>query len=223
MVTAVTSAATSSTSSTATSKESSGTMINSDFDTYLKLLTTQMQNQDPLNPIDSSDYAVQLATFSGVEQQVKTNDILESLSSQLGLMGMTQLAGWVGMEARAAAPAYFDGNPITLSPNPAVNASSTQLVVTDANGREVERRSLDPSTQPVDWMGQSASGAPYADGIYSFSLESYDTSGTLVADTPVEVYSRITEAQGSANGTVLVLRGGISILSDDVTALREPD
>jgi len=49
------------------------------------MLTVQMQNQDPLNPVDSSDYAVQLATFSNVEQQVQTNDILRELQSQMGL------------------------------------------------------------------------------------------------------------------------------------------
>ena len=51
--------------------------ISSDFETFLRMLTVQMQNQDPLNPIQSSDFAVQLATFSGVEQQVRTNDLLE--------------------------------------------------------------------------------------------------------------------------------------------------
>lgn len=76
--------------------------INSDFETFLIMLTTQMQNQDPLNPIDSSDFAVQLATFSSVEQQVKTNDLLTSLGQQFELMGLSQLAGWVGMEARVA-------------------------------------------------------------------------------------------------------------------------
>ncbi|MFV2001871.1 MAG: flagellar hook capping FlgD N-terminal domain-containing protein, partial [Paracoccaceae bacterium] len=53
--------------------------VNSDFETFLKLLTTQLKNQDPLKPVDSSDFAVQLATFSSVEQQVKTNDLLTSL------------------------------------------------------------------------------------------------------------------------------------------------
>ena len=77
--------------------------ISADFDTFLKMLTTQMQNQDPLNPIDSADYAVQLATFSGVEQQMKTNQLLDDLASQFGVMGMSQLAAWVGQEARAAA------------------------------------------------------------------------------------------------------------------------
>ena len=55
----------------------------SDFDTFLRMLTTQMQNQDPLNPIDSTDYATQLATFSGVEQQVRTNSLLADLGTWL--------------------------------------------------------------------------------------------------------------------------------------------
>lgn len=222
MVTAVNSITPAATpNATNTSTEKSGTLVSSDFQTFLMMLTTQMQNQDPLNPIESSDYAVQLATFSGVEQQVKTNDLLQSLASQMGLMGMTQLAGWVGMEARAAAPAYFDGAPITLSPSPAVNASTTQLVVTDEGGKEVERLEQGLLTDPISWTGQNTNGAHYPDGIYNFRLESYDSNGTLIVDTPVEVYSRITEAQGSTEGTILVLRGGISIRSDDVTALRE--
>ena len=78
----------------------------------------QMENQDPLNPVDSSDYAVQLATFSGVEQQVQTNDLLRSLATQLGSDGMAQMLAWVGKEARAPTAAYFDGGAITLAPNP---------------------------------------------------------------------------------------------------------
>ena len=58
--------------------------ISSDYQMFLKLLTTQMTNQDPSSPMDSADYAVQLATFSQVEQQVKTNDLLTSLATQMG-------------------------------------------------------------------------------------------------------------------------------------------
>ena len=54
-------------------------LIGNDFNTFLVMLTTQLQNQDPLNPIESSDYAVQLATFSGVEQQVRTNQLLQEI------------------------------------------------------------------------------------------------------------------------------------------------
>ena len=76
--------------------------ITSDFTTFLKMLTTQMQNQDPLNPIDSTDYAAQLATFSGVEQQVRTNSLLADLGTQFGLMGMAQLA--TSLDGRPASP-----------------------------------------------------------------------------------------------------------------------
>ncbi|MEY5038566.1 MAG: flagellar basal body rod modification protein, partial [Pseudomonadota bacterium] len=65
----VTSAGTTSAAPTTTSNKA---LISSDFDTFLKMLTAQMQNQDPLNPMDSTDYATQLATFSGVEQQART-------------------------------------------------------------------------------------------------------------------------------------------------------
>ena len=54
--------------------------ISSDFETFLKMLTVQMKNQDPLNPVESTDYATQLATFSGVEQAVLTNDLLKSVN-----------------------------------------------------------------------------------------------------------------------------------------------
>ncbi len=84
---------------------SQGALLSSDFQTFLKMLTTQARNQDPLNPMDSSDYAQQLATFSGVEQQVRTNTLLESLAAQLGGGGLTQYASWVGMEARVTARA----------------------------------------------------------------------------------------------------------------------
>ena len=90
--------------------------VNSDFEMFLKMLTAQMRYQDPLNPVDSTDYATQLATFSGVEQAVLTNDLLKSLGAQMSVNGLTDMAAWVGKEARVAAPAYFDGEPIALFP-----------------------------------------------------------------------------------------------------------
>lgn len=196
-------------------------LIDSDFQTFLVMLTTQMQNQDPLNPIESSDYAVQLATFSGVEQQVQTNDLLKNLVTQMGLMGMAQLAGWVGMEARAAAPAWFDGDPVTLAPNPASVADEAVLVVYDSNGAEVSRRSIPVSADPVQWNGLTETGSVLGSGLYTFRLESY-LNGSQIANTQVETYAPIVEARGENGGTVLILEGGARISSNDVTALRKP-
>lgn len=201
------------------SASAQGTLINSDFQTFLVMLTTQMQNQDPLNPIDSSDYAAQLATFSGVEQQVKTNTLLESLTSQLGLSGMAQMAGWVGMEARVAAPVMFDGTPLTLYPAPAADADEAVLVVLNANGQEVARQQIEVSDAPVTWAGTDATGAPLASGAYAFRLESY-AEGKLTGTTAVEAYGRIDEVQAGTDGAVLVLQGGATVAAEEIRALR---
>lgn len=194
-------------------------VVSSDFETFLVMLTTQMENQDPLNPIESSDFAVQLATFSSVEQQVQTNDLLKGLTEQMGLMGMAQLAGWVGMEARAAAPAYFDGAPITLSPNPATTAQEAVLIVRDAHGVEVERSTIAASTDAIEWAGVDDQGNPLPAGVYSFELESY-AHDDLIATSQVDVYSRISEARNEGGQTVLILEGGVQVPASQVNSLR---
>lgn len=198
-----------------------GTKVTSDYQTFLVMLTAQMQNQDPLNPIEASDFAVQLATFSGVEQQVKTNDLLNNLVAQMGLMGMAQLAGWVGMEARAAAPAWFDGNPVTLAPRPPAAAQETTLVVSDAAGRVVSRRAIQPSSELLGWTGITETGGQLGPGLYSFRLESFQ-NGQLIANDAIEVYSPIVEARVENGATVLILEGGARVPSSAVTALRQP-
>ncbi|MFD2172998.1 flagellar hook capping FlgD N-terminal domain-containing protein [Rhodobacter lacus] len=216
-----TNAAASSAARSSSSASNSTSAKATDYETFLKLLTTQMTNQDPTSPMDSADYAVQLATFSQVEQQTKTNDLLEGLATQLGLMGMSEYAGWVGMEARSESPAYFDGmNSVTISPNPVKGSTETVLVVTDSAGNEVSRGSIPVSTDSIQWDGTDSSGNLLPPGLYSFELESYN-SGTLLSTDPVETYNRIIEAQGSADGAVLVLEGGTTIQTGAISALRE--
>lgn len=194
-------------------------VITSDYTTFLKMLTAQVQNQDPLDPMSSDDFSSQLATFSGVEQQVKTNDLLASLGTQMGIMGMAQLASWIGLEARAQAPAYFDGSPISVSPNPAAGADRAVLVVRNSDGVEVQRHEFTPSPDEIQWAGVSDSGDPYADGLYTFEIESY-SGEDLLATTNAEVYSEVIEAKSLNGQTVLVLAGGAEITATDVTGLR---
>ncbi len=195
--------------------------VKSDYLTFLRMLTVQMQNQDPLNPIESTDYAVQLATFSGVEQQVRTNDLLAAMGAQFSLMGMSQLAGWVGQEARAAAPVWYDGNPVTLSPNPAATADRAVLVVKDATGNVVSREEIPVSTEPYVWLGGDATGEPLPEGIYSLSVESLRDEEVLRTD-PVEYYGKVIEARGGAGGVRLVFEGGIEVPATEISALRTP-
>ncbi|WP_460272876.1 flagellar hook capping FlgD N-terminal domain-containing protein [Celeribacter sp. ULVN23_4] len=220
MVNTITPAATTTTSTSASSD--SAATLSSDFDTFLKMLTVQMQNQDPLNPIESTDYAVQLATFSQVEQSVITNDLLEGLSAQLGLMGFSELSGWVGMDARSEAAAYFDGStPITLSAGFATSADTGLLIVRDSDGTVVQQMSVTPTEEAFDWTGVDENGATVDAGLYSFEIESY-YNGDYLSTSTVESYSRIVEARSDDGDVVLVLAGGNEIGSDDVTALRDP-
>lgn len=200
--------------------EKSKTVISSDFDTFLKMLTVQMENQDPLNPTDSSEYAMQLATFSGVEQQVLTNDLLNALTAQMNTSGIAQMADWVGREARANAPAQFSGSPITISPNPASNATKAELVVYNSDGTEVQRMDIARSTEPVEWAGTASDGTPFPLGMYTFKVES-SSNGELISNETANVYSRVQEVRSENGESVLVLQGGVKVPSTSVTALRE--
>jgi flagellar basal-body rod modification protein FlgD len=196
-----------------------GSLINGDLETFLRLLTTQMRNQDPLNPMESSEFAVQLATFSGVEQQVRTNQLLESLASQKSLSGLAELAGWVGMEARVAAPVQFTGTPVSLSPAPDQGADQAVLVTYDAQNREVKREAVSLTATSLTWVGTDGAGAVLPTAAYSFKLESF-RAGTLMSSKPVEAYATVTEVRNSATGALVVLDSGAMVPAASVSALR---
>jgi len=198
-----------------------GPGISADFETFLKMLTVQMTNQDPLNPIESSDFAVQLATFSGVEQQVQTNDLLKALAAQMGATGMVQMAAWVGKEARAAVAADWTGAPVTLAPDPVQGATRAELVVRDAEGVEKQRFDIPTTTDPLEWAGVGPDGTPLPLGAYTFEVISYQ--GEAAVDvTLAEVYARISEVQSLDGETVLTFTSGATASASSVTALRDP-
>lgn len=200
--------------------ETSEAVISSDFETFLKMLTVQMEHQDPLNPTDSSEYAMQLATFSGVEQQVLTNDLLNALMVQMNTTGMAQMADWVGKDARTAAPAYFNGSPITIAPNPATVADKVELVVFDEAGNEVQRSEIPKVAEPVEWAGTSSNGSPFPSGVYTFKVES-SLNGDVILNEIADVYARVNEVRSENGNSVLILEGDIAVLASDVSALRD--
>lgn len=214
-VSATTLAATTPATTTAQNKDTN-------YDTFLKMMTAQIKNQDPLNPMSADQLAVQLATFSGVEQQTKTNALLSQMISQGTLGAMSQMVGWVGKEARLAAPAYFDGTTaVTVSPNPAAAADRAVLVVKNAAGTEVSRTELPVSSADYQWQGLDSSGNPLPKGVYDLSLESYD-GDTLMGTSDVEYYGRISEIRSTSNGVSAMLPGGVEALTSLISAIREP-
>lgn len=209
-------------STTSTTSTSTSSAITSDFDTFLTMLTAQIQNQDPLNPMDSTEFAVQLATFSGVEQQVKTNDLLEALTSQNQATTMAQMAEWVGTEVRVAAPVDFDGTPVTLSTQSLSYAHRAQLVVRDESGVEKAREQITVGQDQFDWSGVDGAGSPLSDGVYSFEVESLDSSGQVIDVSVPQIYAEVTEARTDSGNVALVLKGGTTVEAGAVTAVRAP-
>lgn len=191
-----------------------------DFQTFLKMLTTQIKNQDPLNPMEGSDFAVQLATFSGVEQQARTNQLLEQMTTERAA-GLGSVAPWIGKEVRTTAPVGHDGSPLRLDLQPAEGATSVQLVALDVYGREVSRQALPARGGEVEWNGLAADGTPLPHGRYSFKLVSLKGEDILKT-AAVGAYARVTGAELTGNGIRLTLKGGASALESEVTALRDP-
>lgn len=190
--------------------------LSSDFETFLRMLTVQMQNQDPLNPIESTDFAVQLATFSTVEQQVLTNDLLAQMQTPLA-----GFADWVGREVLTTAPVAFDGAPVTLRLDPDPQAGETALVVRDAAGRAVLRQPVPADAETLEWAGVGPAGAPLPPGRYSFILESM-SAGAVTDTRPVLSFQTVREVRVGAQGAPIIgLAGGEEVAAGDVLALRE--
>lgn len=194
-------------------------VIASDFETFLQMLTTQARYQDPLEPIDSSEYAAQLAQFSMVEQQVQSNQSLALIAQALGGADLSAYSGWVGMEARAGSSGYFGGSPVSVFPKIHADADSAIMIVRDETNQELQRIPLSVTTDIFQWTGTTASGTSFPLGQYRFSVESY-RDGELISETAAEVYGRIEEARVEDGTVVLILEGGERILTSDVTGLR---
>lgn len=194
-------------------------MANGDFETFLKMLTTQIKTQDPLNPMESADFAVQLATFSGVEQQVQTNDLLKKINSNAGSEGLAQYSSWIGKQARTTSAVHFSGTPLTLDIQPDPRADQVVLVTVDKSGRDLTRENIGQGYGEVDWLGRDALGNPLPAGEYSFRLESIK-GGEVIADRKVGVYGKIVQASLSNNEIIFSFDGGGSASVSEITALR---
>ena len=193
-----------------------GGAISSDFQTFLRMLTVQMQNQNPLEPIEASDYAVQLATFSGVEQQVMTHELLAQLGSR---MGMAEMATWVGREVLSTAPVYLDGTERRLIPPEMPGADTAELIVRDEDGREIQRRPVDPQATEIKFGLPIHVEDQLPNGHYLIEVEGFRGGQSLGAH-PVLAYSRVEEARSDAGEMLLVLQGGYLINSTQVKGLR---
>lgn len=203
----------------ASGNDRSAGLSSGDFETFLKMLTVQIKNQDPLNPMEGTEFAVQLATFSGVEQQILTNQLLSQLA--LSSSGeLDQYAGWIGREVRTPAPVLFDQSPLTLDVQASAGADDMILIAYDARGNVVSRESIGSRDGEIDWLGRDVAGNSLPSGKYHFRVESL-RDGEVINVSHAEAYSRVTGVEVVGNKPRLVLSGGASAEIDEITAIRE--
>jgi flagellar basal-body rod modification protein FlgD len=164
-----------------------------DFNQFLTLLTAQVTNQDPLSPLDSTQFVEQLATFAGLEQQVQSNSHLEAIAEMLQTSLGNDSAGLLGQGAMATAIAVEGAVPPVNIFGPE-NTQGT-LVVRDASGNEVYRGS--PAVE-WSWDGTSNDGAPVPAGTYRFEIET--ENGSVEAAVLGTIDRVITGTDGRAVG-----------------------
>ncbi|MFQ3623702.1 MAG: flagellar hook assembly protein FlgD [Acetobacteraceae bacterium] len=196
--------------------------IASNFQDFLKLLTTQLQNQDPTAPLDTNQFTQQLVQFAQVEQQLATNQSLDRLIRLQETTQLTALTPLIGrtVEAESSAVALQDGN---ARGTYAVRADATAVVVTirDQAGRIVAQGpgNVRAGRHEFTWDGRDASGRRWPDGVYSVRVDVQYGSASETA--PVSVIGRITGAE-RVDGTLRLAMGGLTLDTSSIRAVA-PD
>lgn len=214
---------TSTSSSTGSSITSSTSgMIASTFDQFLQLLMTQMTHQNPLDPMDANQFTQQLVQFASVEQQLKSNQTLDSLLQASQASTTTNALGFVGMQITAdgaAAPLASGTAQWQLT---APRASTAAISIKDASGQEVwtGTRTLSAGTQTFAWDGKSNSGVALPDGTYTISVAGKDAANTAVSISTDFVGT--VDGVDLSNGSTVLKIGSISVPMENVKSIRRP-
>jgi flagellar basal-body rod modification protein FlgD len=204
---------------TQTAAKDAAGAVTGDFETFLTLLTTQMRNQDPLKPMDSTEFVAQLASFSAVEQQVRANDRLQGILDVLSGGSPAGLAEWIGREVRAAAKADFTGDPVEVAVEPAAGADRAVLVVRNDFDQVVARLPVAADADTATWEGSDDSGTQAAHGRYGFAVESY--LGEQLLDTqPGKIFTTVQEVRFADGLPVLVVGDGSQVALSAVGGIR---
>lgn len=170
--------------------------LSDNFDTFLTILTAQIQNQDPLEPMDSSKFTEQLVQFSGVEQAIKSNAQLETLIKATNSNAGAALSGYLGQQAEIdSAGAQFTGDTVHWRYALPSDAAKVTVTVTDASGKVLYSRAGETAagSHDFDWNGELSNGGTASeDQPYWINVVAEDANGKAM--TPV--HSLVTTISG---------------------------
>ncbi len=193
----------------------------SDFQSFLRLLTAQLRNQDPLSPLDSTQFVEQLASFSAVEQQIETNRLLGDLQGGFSEQGLEQAFKWVGQEVSAPVDRVsFSGEPLKFNVAAADQSANATFKVVNRSGEVVFEKQLAVGERTIIWDGRDASGALAAFGEYEVVVNDQSVEGRRGR---VELAGLVREARLEDGALRLILTNGDSIDPATVISIATPE
>jgi flagellar basal-body rod modification protein FlgD len=181
--------------------------IADNFDAFLLLLTTQLKNQTPLDPLNTNEFTAQLVQFASVEQQIKSNTTLEALLTGAKASTAANAANLVGLSVTA------DGTKTRLESGKALwnlqaarDAPQSVISVKDAQGSTVFTRTqpLTNGAQEFVWDGRTSSGSNAPDGTYTLQVSARDASGQAVS-VKTEIVGRVDAVDLSQTEPILTI------------------
>lgn len=194
-------------------RQNNTTGLNADFNTFLTLLTTQLRNQDPSQPMDANQLTQQLVQFSAVEQQMKTNATLETMLSLQQSGQLADAASLVGRDAAVAGEVLpLQGSRAQVNLPPAGRAQVAQIEVHDSAGTLIRRSEvpLGRTAGSWNWDGKDQRGTQRADGAYRCTVSGRAADGAAVPVTTT-VTSQVTGVGRDGNGDVVLRMGGANV------------
>mgnify|MGYP001264884051 CR=1 FL=1 len=208
---------------TQSAADKASSALSGNYQMFLTLLTTQLKNQDPLDPMKSAEFTSQLTQMSGVEQAIQTNKNLESLISANVFQAANTAVGLIGKQVDAVngGAVLKDGN-AQWSLALASDAPTTAVQVGNQNGATVYSTTLDgkAGTQAFNWDGKDNSGNVQDDGTYFLVVSATDASSQAVASTVTT--KGIVTAVDITSSNPLITVNGTQIKYSDVTNVTDP-
>jgi flagellar basal-body rod modification protein FlgD len=224
MSTSAATATSNSSTSAGSTPNASQAALTSNYSTFLTLLTTQLQNQDPLDPMDSSQFTNQLVLFSQVEQQIQTNAQLTTLISDSNANTTQQALSYIGLDVTATGNSFnYDGSDsVNLGYTIPSTAASSTVSVTNAAGVQVwsENGQTAAGNYTATWNGTDSSGNALAAGTYTVAVTAVDSTGTPLSTTTT-VPGQVTGVS-TTNGTTYLTINGAAVPLSSVTSASYP-
>jgi flagellar basal-body rod modification protein FlgD len=192
-------------------------------DAFLKMFMAQMTNQNPLDPMDNTQFTAQLAQFSSLEQLTQINTNLKGLSSLTDAVNQTQALNYLGKDVTVSGKQLTINNGVPgTSSFSLANSATVKISFADSAGKVVATRNLGTMAagdQSYTWDGMKDTGTAAADGAYTVTITATDGDGGTIKVTNQANTGKVTGFKKASDGTTYLMSGGVqwSKLSDVVS------